>query len=220
VLDFGCGAGSLVRGLESLGYEMFGCDMKGVVPSSVAGQIREIDTASGYALPFPDRSFDVVVSTSVLEHAQNKRRCFEEMHRVLKPGGFTLHLFPARRFLPAEPHIKVPLANWFWPRRPTWWFAAWAMLGVRNSSQQGMDWRAVTAANRQYVAEGLSYWSTSRLTAVANQVFGQCEWPTRFYLEHAPGRFAALSRKLPLRPFWNHVSREFRYSFMLTRKSA
>jgi SAM-dependent methyltransferase len=218
VLDFGCGAGSLVRGLESLGYDSYGCDMKGVASGSAAGRIREIDTSSGYSLPFPDASFDVVVSTSVLEHAQNKRDCFDEIHRVLKPGGFALHLFPARRFLLAEPHINVPLANWFWPRCPNWWFAFWALVGVRNSSQRDMDWRSAAASNRAYFATGLSYWSTANMSRLARAVFGNCEWPTRFYLDHSPGGFAALSRKMPLRSLWDYISREFRYSFMLTRK--
>ena len=33
-----------------------------------------------YSLPFESNSFDAVVSTSVLEHAQNKEECFREIH--------------------------------------------------------------------------------------------------------------------------------------------
>ena len=98
VMDFGCGAGALVRGLESAGYESYGCDFRGSVGESPSGQLREIGTSPAYALPFPDEYFDVIVSTSVLEHAQNKHECFVEMRRVLKPGGFAVHLFPAKMY--------------------------------------------------------------------------------------------------------------------------
>jgi hypothetical protein len=140
------------------------------------------------------------------------------MKRVLKAGGFGLHLFPAKKYFPKEPHIYVPLANWFWPRTPGWWFALWALLGTRNESQQGMSWKKVSAINREYFATGLSYWSTPDIERLSDEVFGNCEWPTRFYLEHAQGRFARLVRGLPGGAFWDYLSREFRYSFLLMRK--
>jgi SAM-dependent methyltransferase len=219
VLDFGCGAGALVRGLEAAGYESFGCDFPGSVSDRSEGQFREILTAPEYSLPFPDEHFDVIVSTGVLEHAQNKRECFAEMSRILKRGGFTVHLFPARRFLPFEPHIHVPLANWFWPTCPKWWFALWALAGVRNDSQMGMNWRAVAANNIAYSASGLSYWSTPSIERLANEVFGNCVWPMRFYLENAGGRYARWVGRLPVQKMWDYISREFRYSFLLMRKT-
>lgn len=38
-------------------------------------------------LPFQDQSFDIVYSKGVLTHVQNKKILFEEIFRVLKPGG-------------------------------------------------------------------------------------------------------------------------------------
>lgn len=220
VLDFGCGAGALVHGLIGQGYDAYGCDFAVVIGGSARDLIRQIDTSSGYSLPFEDEFFDVVVSTSVLEHAQNKRECLAEIHRVLKPGGISLHLFPVRKFLPVEPHIYVPVANWFWPRCPRWWFALWALLGTRNSSQKDLTWRAVTVSNVEYFASRLSYWPTSRIQQVVQDVFGSCEWPMRFYLDHSPGRYARWVRRLPFKSLWDVVSREFRYCFLLMRKSA
>lgn len=80
--------------------------------------------------------------------------------------------------------------------------------------------RLVPAAvgNRAHFATGLSTWSTSAMSRLARAVFGHCEWPMRSCLDHSPGGFAALSRKMPLRSFWDYISREFLYSFMLTRK--
>lgn len=39
------------------------------------------------ALPFPERCFDVVISGFVVRNVVDFRRAFEEMHRVLRPGG-------------------------------------------------------------------------------------------------------------------------------------
>ena len=39
------------------------------------------------ALPFPDESFDVIVSNGVLNLSTRKSRALAEMLRVLRPGG-------------------------------------------------------------------------------------------------------------------------------------
>ena len=43
--------------------------------------------AAGEALPFPDDSFDLVMSDNVVDHAEDPARIAEEMVRVLAPGG-------------------------------------------------------------------------------------------------------------------------------------
>lgn len=48
------------------------------------------------ALTIPDNGFDLCTSTEVFEHLPDDRRGFEEIHRVLRPGGsliFTVPLF-------------------------------------------------------------------------------------------------------------------------------
>ena len=46
---------------------------------------------SGEALPFPDNSFDYVISSDVIEHTPDPLQSTREMIRVLKPGG-KIHL--------------------------------------------------------------------------------------------------------------------------------
>jgi ubiquinone/menaquinone biosynthesis C-methylase UbiE len=43
--------------------------------------------ARAEALPFPDESFDVVVSTSVFHFFREPRGALAEMRRILRPGG-------------------------------------------------------------------------------------------------------------------------------------
>lgn len=45
-------------------------------------------------LPFPDESFDAVLSFDVLEHCQDPRRAVAEITRVLRPAGKTWNVFP------------------------------------------------------------------------------------------------------------------------------
>ena len=46
------------------------------------------------ALSFPDESFDVVVTSDVLEHVPDLPKSLGEMARILKPGGLALSTFP------------------------------------------------------------------------------------------------------------------------------
>jgi SAM-dependent methyltransferase len=48
------------------------------------------------ALPFADKSIDMLVSHSVLEHLANTDRFFQEAGRILKPGGYFIHLCPSK----------------------------------------------------------------------------------------------------------------------------
>jgi 2-polyprenyl-6-hydroxyphenyl methylase/3-demethylubiquinone-9 3-methyltransferase len=47
-------------------------------------------------LPFEDAEADLVVSSSVLEHLADTEAFVAESFRVLKPGGYAIHLFPSK----------------------------------------------------------------------------------------------------------------------------
>lgn len=215
VLDFGCGQGNLVRTLRDEGLDARGCDFAANLGPDEELSAIHLDP---YRLPYPDASFDLVFSTSVFEHAQQTEECMAEIHRVLRPGGAALHAFPGKWYLPTEPHIFVPLVNWFWPLPQRPWLALWAILGVRNSFQQGLSWREVTRRNVTYVRDGLCYRTTRHYNAVSDRVFGNHEWPMRFYIEHGSGGAAALARRLPLKSLTGLLIRELRTGVLLQRK--
>jgi SAM-dependent methyltransferase len=55
---------------------------------SAAG-IEHVEFVGGHVddLPFPDGTFDVVMSNGVINLASDKMRVFKEIERVLRPGG-------------------------------------------------------------------------------------------------------------------------------------
>jgi len=83
VLDVGCGDGWLVKILRGNGVEAFGID----IDENAGKEIPEYFTkAEAKKLPFPDNSFDVVVSNDFFEHIPEEDidRVYSEMRRVGK----------------------------------------------------------------------------------------------------------------------------------------
>jgi SAM-dependent methyltransferase len=97
VLDLGSGAGtdSLVASLM-VGSEgsVVGIDMTPEMLAKARAGAKELGSANvsfveGEAerMPFPDASFDVVISNGVIDLIPDKDAVFSEIHRVLAPGG-------------------------------------------------------------------------------------------------------------------------------------
>jgi SAM-dependent methyltransferase len=116
VLDFGCGAGELVRAGLSAGLEMAGADVfyEGSQARTEAGQSGLLGSSiceiRDGRLPFEDGTFDLVVNNQVMEHVEDLEAVLAEIHRVLKPGGTALSLFPSRDVL-REGHIGIPFSH-------------------------------------------------------------------------------------------------------------
>jgi len=90
LLDIGCGKRPYALIYESLVEMSVGTE----VASSPHG-IAEADVICvAEALPFPDRSFDIVLCTEVLEHTRKPFQVMDEIARVLKPGGYLLLSVP------------------------------------------------------------------------------------------------------------------------------
>ncbi len=60
----------------------------------------------GENLPWPDGSFDTILSFDVLEHVRSVEATLRECRRVLRPGGRLLVVFPSY-FQPIEHHLSL-----------------------------------------------------------------------------------------------------------------
>lgn len=45
-------------------------------------------------IPFENNSFDIVLSVHVLEHVTDEKKAMQELFRILKPGGYSVHQVP------------------------------------------------------------------------------------------------------------------------------
>ncbi len=93
VLELGCGAGMLAL-LKRKGMTLTGIDLSDA--GALAARRNGYDatySAELSSLPFPDNSFDYVVSLDVIGHIgmEEKDAVLAEIKRVLHPGGVTLH---------------------------------------------------------------------------------------------------------------------------------
>jgi len=90
ILELGSGLGLLGKAVkEEVGGEVkyFGIDLAYNSGKTSLEKGLFSSQASAGKLPFPDNSFDAVVTTDVLEHIPDDRQAVRELHRVLKPGG-------------------------------------------------------------------------------------------------------------------------------------
>ena len=84
-LDVGCGEGFLVAELLSLGIDASGIDISAVVVERANSRWPDrFVEGSVLSLPFPDASFDLVLSTDCMEHLlpDDVPSALREMHRV------------------------------------------------------------------------------------------------------------------------------------------
>jgi ubiquinone/menaquinone biosynthesis C-methylase UbiE len=97
VLDLACGTGTLAVLLKKHAphSEVVGIDADPKIleiarkKAKKAGVSVNFERGMSFDLPFPDRSFDSVVSSLFFHHLtrENKLKTLREVHRVLKPGG-------------------------------------------------------------------------------------------------------------------------------------
>ena len=131
VLDVGCGALGL-RALEP-DLDITGVDL--AERPDYPGPFVHADAAAG--LPFADDDFDLVYSSSVIEHVPPARReAFASEVRRVGRGWFVQT--PALSF-PIEPHALLPFAHWLPTalRRPYW------RLGAAG------DWEDISLLSRR-----------------------------------------------------------------------
>jgi len=126
MLEVGCGGGLLTALLAREGKGAVGMDM--AAPNHTTHsrgmeapvRLREalglanlhFLGCSAEALAFADKSFDLVISSYVLEHVRNRPAAIREMKRVARPGALIVALVPAWMERVYAPFSYYPSMAW------------------------------------------------------------------------------------------------------------
>ncbi len=119
VLDVGCGIGGAVRYVaDKVGCQVSGID---ITPEFVQAAVRlteavdlhhrtRFDVGSAISMPYDADSFDVVLTIHAAMNIADRASLYQEMARVLKPGG-VLALYDVMRKGEGDLRFPVPWAD-------------------------------------------------------------------------------------------------------------
>jgi ubiquinone/menaquinone biosynthesis C-methylase UbiE len=114
VADLGCGSGAMLCEVlrERPSWTGYGLDISEAAINYARrlaahkGVVERVQFQTGCLmnLPFASSSLDVVIASEVIEHLPYPERVFQELSRVLAPGGLLLVTVPAESHTPAHMH--------------------------------------------------------------------------------------------------------------------
>jgi SAM-dependent methyltransferase len=132
ILDVGCGPKPYYPFFADVASEYIGVD---VVENPAAELLGAVE-----ALPVEDASFDLVLCTQVLEHADDPAKAVSELRRVTRPGG---------RVLASTHGVQV-----YHPSPVDYW--RWTHEGLRRLFEQNGSWSSVYVQPGAGTASGLA----------------------------------------------------------------
>lgn len=101
VVDVGCGVGSNLPTLKSMGFKVIGIDSEFYSLSFARRRISSNFLVNGnlIALPFKANSVGLIIATDILEHLDEDSVGIREIYRTLKNEGKVIMTVPAFEFL-------------------------------------------------------------------------------------------------------------------------
>lgn len=176
VLDIGTGSGEIACALGEIA-QVTSVDIED--NRTVRHGFRFIETKDE-TLPFPDKSFDIIISNHVIEHLDNPQKHISEIARVLKEEGL-VYLATPNRIWPWEFHYRLPFLHYL--PQPLFVFALKALKRYR---------------------EDVRLFSVNRLKKLLRMHFDAqlcsdriCKNPEKYHLDYPPFLVRILNR-LPL----------------------
>lgn len=188
LLEVGAGAGGICGYFADAPGGRYEVSAVDVVDNRVEKGRYDFSVVDDTVLPFPDASFDVVLSNHVIEHVGDdaaQQRHLDEIRRVLRPGGVGYLAMPNRWML-IEPHYRFALLSW-WPER---WRDTWLRIWGRGVHY---DCRPLSRGDlqRRLMAAGFRF---EQFHAAALRILFELERPDsvvwRYVLRHVPDRLS------------------------------
>lgn len=113
ILDVGCNDGHFTNYYYKIALKekkkpfVVGLDIVLKTPDVIVSQNVHFLRADARNLPLKDGSFDLIISTEVIEHFVEGEQFIEECYRVLKPSGMILLTTPNRSRFTALPQSLI-----------------------------------------------------------------------------------------------------------------
>jgi SAM-dependent methyltransferase len=98
ILDVGCGTGANLEMLSQFG-QAEGVDVSDDALEFCRQKGLKVQKGLAETMPYADDTFDVTTALDVIEHLDDDVAGLKEMHRVTKPGGYSLIFVPAFMWL-------------------------------------------------------------------------------------------------------------------------
>jgi SAM-dependent methyltransferase len=179
-LDVGCGTGRWLRRYAALGISALGADatLRMLQLTCQQDPSSSVTCARAQQLPFPNASFDLVSSVTVIQHLppDQQEAALAEMARVLRPGGHALLLELIRG---EGAHI--------FPRAPAQWISSAKAAGLSSVAwfpeellpldrtyvwlAQRLRGRPNTVATVPLPGESQEHWSDGALQPLSKRVY-------------------------------------------------
>lgn len=119
VVDIGAAQGRFVIGCSRLGYRAIGIEPwagareTAAQVATLAGVDTRILPGTAEATGLPAEQFDVVTCASVIEHVLDAQAAFNEIYRILKPGGIFWFCSASSRCPRQREIAGFPFFGWY-----------------------------------------------------------------------------------------------------------
>ena len=131
-------------------------------------------------LPFPNSSFDLVISNHVIEHVKNADMHLSEISRVLKKDGLA-YLATPNRLWPREVHNKVYFLHYL---PPLIFNVILKSMGKHHEDVYLLTWRALRQKADRFFT----------ISIVSHKI---CKWPLKYHMQ-CSALFIKILSRVPL----------------------
>jgi ubiquinone/menaquinone biosynthesis C-methylase UbiE len=149
VLDVGTGTGLQLRAIQARepGIALYGLDLSAAAIEVARKHLAEMEVdlrqGSIESTSYEAGVFDVVTCNSSMSYWENPVACFDEIHRILKPGG-TAILFEPQKEIDLDEVAETIRANLAGESRLRQWAAvSMNTLGLRWGRRLGLKLRSI-----------------------------------------------------------------------------
>jgi SAM-dependent methyltransferase len=114
VLDLGAGEGALSWRLNAAGYYVEACDLLPELFRCPGVRCQRVDLHQ--KTPYADTQFDLVAAVEVVEHLESQLPLFNEVNRILRPGG--IFIFTTPNIASLKSRMSFLLTGFFYSHGP------------------------------------------------------------------------------------------------------